>query len=159
MEVRAGGMGGWGWGVLREEAERPREAALQGLLTCRLHISELQSSLIAPCWVTEALPFSPRACPSVRRLCVPAQACSRTQVCVLEGACLFVHVPACKYVHMCAQPCWQRRGMRSCDGEGFSAPLPLSLSLSLPLFLALQQETLIKLQHASRRSPQIQQRQ
>lgn len=45
-----------GVGRLREEAERPGEAALQGLLTCRLHISELQSSLILPCWVSEAFP-------------------------------------------------------------------------------------------------------
>lgn len=43
-------------GRLREEAEHPGGAALQGLLTCRLHISELQSSLISQCWVTEALP-------------------------------------------------------------------------------------------------------
>lgn len=44
-------------GRLRVEAEHPGETALQGLLTCRLHISELQSSLILQCWVTEALPF------------------------------------------------------------------------------------------------------
>lgn len=30
---------------LREEAEHPGEAELHGLLTCRLHISELQSSM------------------------------------------------------------------------------------------------------------------
>lgn len=45
---RARGVGG---------AERPGEAALQGLLTCRLHISEMQSSLISPRWVSEALPL------------------------------------------------------------------------------------------------------
>ena len=44
-------------GRLREEAEHSGEAALQGLLTCRLHISELQSSLILLCWVTEAPPL------------------------------------------------------------------------------------------------------
>lgn len=56
-----------------EEAKRPGEAALQGLLTCRLHISELQSILISPCWVTEALPFSLCACLSVHCLRIPVQ--------------------------------------------------------------------------------------
>lgn len=41
---------------LRAEAERPGEAALRGLLTCRLHISELQSRRIWQCWVIEADP-------------------------------------------------------------------------------------------------------
>ncbi len=86
-------------GRLREEAEHPGEAALQGLLTCRLHISELQSSLISPCWVTEALPFSLCACLRVHCLCIPVQVCSCMHVCILE--CVHVHVLACKYVHVC----------------------------------------------------------
>lgn len=99
-------------GRLREEAEHPGEAALQGLLTCRLHISELQSSLISPCWVTEALPLSLRA-----RLCANGFVYSRASL--LLYACLHcrvrvhahVHVPACKYVHMCVQACWQQQEM------------------------------------------------
>lgn len=80
--------GGRGWvhrgvGRLREEAERPGEAALQGLLTCRLHISELQSSLILPSWVSEALP-------------------SLTEC----AACIYVCVCDCVCAHECMSAFW-----------------------------------------------------
>lgn len=48
-----------------EEARRPGEAVLQGLLRCRLHISELQSSLILQHWVTDAPLPSPCRSPRV----------------------------------------------------------------------------------------------
>lgn len=70
-------------GRLREEIERPMEAVLQGLLTCRLHISELQSSLISPCWVTEAPPFL---------------------LCLLH-ACLHFGTSACTCLLMCKGAC------------------------------------------------------
>lgn len=55
VRVRVGTQGGREVERLREEAERPGDTALQGLLTCRLHISELQSILILQGWVTEAV--------------------------------------------------------------------------------------------------------
>lgn len=114
-------------GRLREEAEHPGEAALQGLLTCRLHISELQSSLISLCWVTEALPFSLCACLCVRYLCIPVRVCSCMHVRILEYA--HVHVPACKYMCICV--CNRAGNSRKCEALMGRDSLPLSPSLSL----------------------------
>lgn len=86
-------------GRLREEAEHPGEAALQGLLTCRLHISELQSSLISPRWVTEALPF-----PHCARACV----CTGCVFCVQVCSCMHVlHFRVCVFVQVfeCVRTC------------------------------------------------------
>lgn len=77
-------------GRLREEAEDPGEAVLQGLLTCRLHISELQSSLIFACWVTGALPsrLPDRATLAVHLLAGSSLQCLR--VCIFACACKYV---------------------------------------------------------------------
>lgn len=117
-----------GVGRLREEAERPGEAALQGLLTCRLHISELQSSLILPSWVSEAL-LSLTECAACIYVCVCVTVCAPMNACLHFGMCdcmctCFAHV------QICMQLCWKQQQMRSPDVKGCSASPSPSLPFS-----------------------------
>lgn len=58
-EARDGHMsrGEWAGVEAKRGGRAPWGGCARGLLTCRLHISEVQSSLIFACWVTEALLF------------------------------------------------------------------------------------------------------
>lgn len=149
-----------GWVQRRATKKERCEAggvALQGLLTCRLHISELQSSVIL-------LLLCHQSTSSLTRpplFCMFKLAQARPAILFIY---LFFHGVGCfctaagMYQHVKCDACHANVSRLSTAGKWESLTERNSLSPPpLSHILALQQERLIKLQSASHRSPRIQQ--
>lgn len=142
----------------------PGSTALQGLLTCRLHISELQSSVILLLLGHRSTSSLTR--PPLSSVCKLPQALPAIFFFFkfhffffrgFGGECLFAVEGV--YQHVKCLACHANVSWSSTAGKWESLTERNSLSHRPPLshILALQQERLIKLQRTSHRSPRIQQ--